>query len=229
MPVTLATGPAATSAVLSSGYSSSATLAYTGPSTSGADCLGLVHLVVNGATYGPTSSTQTRSATWGGTSMTSLGALYNPNTTYAWSEVFYLKNPPAGYQSIVVNVTGTKGTYVYGNVNALAYKGVDPTYTPTLVDSSDGNQPFVVTSKTGNRVCAFFSTGGTGQVFSWSPTASVWASSYGAGTPWFDVLDNAGSASVSHSFTGGSGSAYYHFAALDIQAPPSGTGILTMF
>jgi hypothetical protein len=234
MAVTLASGPVNAWASSGGGYTNSygsiAISGYAGPSVSGTDCLGLAFLAFNGldGASGVVASSQSRAAYWGGVGMTSLGAVFHSGYPYTWGEIFYLKNPPTGTQNIQLVSSGSKGLGVSFSLNALSYKGVDPAYTPSLAVNTNSSQPYTVASTAGNRICAMFSAAYTGQTFLFTP-AELESESFGASRGWFTLLDTAGSPSQSYTFAGGSGSAYYSFAALDIKALASAAGILTMF
>lgn len=90
-----------------------------------------------------TLSATTASVTWGGTTMTSLGNLYNHSTsTQGWGWVFALNGIPSGAQTISVTMTqsgqtftGYGSSYSYTNVSSVGTlqtaSGVTPT-NPTL-------------------------------------------------------------------------------------------------
>lgn len=90
-----------------------------------------------------TLAATTASVTWGGTTMTSLGNLYNHSTsTQGWGWVFVLNGIPAGAQTISVTLTqsgqtftGYGSSYSYTNIASVGTlqtaSGVTPT-NPTL-------------------------------------------------------------------------------------------------
>jgi hypothetical protein len=66
----------------------------------------------------------TRSATYGGVPMTSLGAMTGGNSGYGWVELFALGNVPGGPQTVVISVSGGPGTFTIVAANSLSYLNV---------------------------------------------------------------------------------------------------------
>lgn len=71
-----------------------------------------------------TSSTHTTSATYGGTSMTSMGAEFQWASSAWWTQAFYLKNAASGSNNVVATFGSTTGSKYS---HAMAYSDTDTT------------------------------------------------------------------------------------------------------
>jgi hypothetical protein len=93
---------------------------------------------------GGSFSTHTRTVTYGGTAMTSLGAVNANNSTSGWVESYGIA-VTAGHGAKTVSVTVSKAAAVYSSVkaNSISYGGIDTAaiVTTTNFGSSTGSIP----------------------------------------------------------------------------------------
>lgn len=228
MAVQLLTTPGYVAYGSSSASTYSLTLPYGGPPISGPDVLGLMYVGNDGHSGSNSYSSQTTSCQWGGVMMTSLGKMYNSGDTFAWSEIFYLNNPPTGVQSIVYASSGTKSSLSM-SFNAVTYSGVDESYIPALRSVGSGSVPWAgttVASNVGDRIFALYgvNAGTVTLALNGSIDTSI---DFGSGRVGVEIADLAGGGAVPVTLAYGDGSDLYWFGALDIPAPRRGTQTLT--
>jgi hypothetical protein len=95
---------------------------WTHTATAGATVVAGIYTESNAGTVTPTG--YTRSATYGGTAMTSQGAIPMNNSNYGWVEIFTLANVAGGAQTVAVHATGGTGTFTIVAANSDSYLGV---------------------------------------------------------------------------------------------------------
>jgi hypothetical protein len=92
-------------------------------------------VIVQVATVGNTAgaaATWTRTATYGGIPMTSLGVVDANGQNFGWIEFFVLKNVPGGPQTVHVSATGGGATLRAAEATAVSYTGVINFGTPVV-------------------------------------------------------------------------------------------------
>lgn len=169
---------------------------------------------------GAAPSTFTRTATYGGVPMVSLGVMAFANSTTGWVELFAVGNPAGGAQTVIVTVTKSGATYTMLRGNSVSYSGVGGfaaavTNNGTATALSSGS----VTSALGSMVVqAFAANIAGGGITSYNQTAR-YNQTAGFTTP-MAFGDAAGAATVSFTATGSSSQAY---GSVAVNLIPSAT------
>lgn len=114
----------------------------------------IVAVAVGHANAGSYSTWNTRTATFNGDAMTSLGAVNTNNSTWGFVELFYLTPPDIGTYDIVVNMTKTAVTDYTIIVGAKAYSGPTMAGTPVTNYGSSTAPTVTVTSAATETVVA---------------------------------------------------------------------------
>lgn len=150
----------------------------------------------------------TRSATFGGTAMTSLSVINCNRSTYGWIELFGITNVAGGAQTVTASVTGS-GTFAAAALNTVSFTNVGSFGTAiTNASASTALASGSVTSGPRQRVVQAFaavSTGTTASQSAYSQT-SRWVQnlinvSGGGNSLNVTIGDAAGASTVSFSET----------------------------
>lgn len=148
------------------------------------------------------ASSFTRSVTYGGVSMTSLGAIDHGGGSGGWTELFYIQNVAGGAKTVAWSTSPVSGSaYLCGAANSVSYTGVGSVNAEVTNDGSGSSASSgSVTSATNNMVVqAFGSTvaAGTNALQSYSGT-SRYANGVGVSTFVLDWIlgDAPGSTTV---------------------------------
>jgi hypothetical protein len=209
----------------SAGQSATATTTLTWSHT----CSGTNRYVLVGVSMGQNPDTsRTMSATFGGTSMTSLGLVHSGGSTAGLVQLFGLVNPAAGASTVTVTASGTTDTLSGGS---MSFTGVDQT-TPvgTAVTASGTGTALsatVASTTTGNMVAGTACTGTSTGITAVGNT-SRWVKNVNGNT---GAGNNAGETaaaggSVSMTFTSGA-SDFWGVVAVEVKAAATGGGTAT--
>lgn len=183
---------------------------WTHTASAGADVFVAVVTVSSGGISSVTA--YTRSATYGGATMTSLGAA-NPQISgsyYGWTELFHLARVPGGAQTVSISASGGSGTIDQTIANSVSYLHVGPlssaiTNSGTTTSMSSGSIP----SATGQLVVQVFGAGGYTESASGYNQTTRYSNSLTGGAADCDIIlgDAPGASTVSFAATT-SGSTY---------------------
>jgi hypothetical protein len=148
----------------------------------------------------------TRTVTYGGTAMTSLGVIDLNNSHVGWIELFKLANVPGGAQTIAVTVTGGTGTFNITSIGSVSYLNVGSIGTPiTNLGAGTALSSGAVSSSPGQMVAQIFGAsynGGTAtsSIAAYNQT-SRYAQNITAAACWGGILMGDVSGALSGSFT----------------------------
>jgi hypothetical protein len=174
----------------------------------GADAdVAIMYVCVTSQTSSGAPSTHTRSATYGGVAMTSLGAVSHNNETDAptgWIEAFKLEGCPTGTQTAAVQVSKASANYRIRGV-VFTFSGVASVGTPVTAAGTGSGTPMGITvpSAVGDVVIIGGTAESTGSIGGPDGTvireAAYSSTSYGAAPFLVEYLP--GAASVTDTFT----------------------------
>lgn len=101
-------------------------------------------------------SSYTRTVTYDGVAMTSLGAVDSGSPTYhaGWVELFYLMNPPTGAKTVAVTLGSGTNVLALGG-SSVSYTGVGSVYGSTIASNSSTISLGVAQSVAGYSIAAF--------------------------------------------------------------------------
>jgi hypothetical protein len=203
----------ATGAGAHNSVSNSISTTHTASGSNRAALVSLVVGVVNEASY----TTWTRSCTYGGVSMTSLGVFNDggsspPSGFYGWVELFGLLNPATGSQTVSASVTKTGTTHTLG-IGSVSYTGVTSFGTP-VVGGGTSSPTLTVASATGDMTVAAFASGTA--IATPTKTQRFLSNFDGSSTGNMLIEDAAGAASVTLAYADNSD--YWCGVALDLVA-----------
>lgn len=102
------------------------------------------------------ASGRTRTVTYGGTPMTSLGAVESGTGSSGFGEMFYLLAPATGAQTVATTISGTVVDFVGSSVS---YTGVGAVSAATTAHPASGAPSIAVPSAVGNFCVASFVSG----------------------------------------------------------------------
>lgn len=150
----------------------------------------------------PSISTHSRTVTYNGVAMTSLGATGYP--AYGFIEWFYLASPATGANTVSVSVTRTSGA---GSqpwaimCDSLSYKNVASVTAGTAQSAASGAPSASVSSAVGRRCPAMLSASvnNPGSYNQTSRSAITSAAHYAGVTSHSVIGDASGSGTVTHS------------------------------
>lgn len=177
----------------------------------------LVSIAVYVSTDTTAYTTFTRTVTYGGQAMASLGGVNNatpPGGQSGWIELFYLFNPPTGAQTCSVTVAKT-GLALYVDANSVSYTGVGLIGTlQTVAGNSAGPAISGVVSAAGNRVVNVLEINSSINLYNQTQR-------YTNGHLFGNQIigDAPGAASVGFSASGGSAQPWAALA-VDLKVPP---------
>lgn len=181
-----------------------------------------------------TTASFTRTVTYGGVSMTSLGEIQPNNTTVGmFLEFFGLLSPATGAQTVSVTVARASTNIGFGG-NSLSYTGVGSFGTVTAAGGTEAGTSVsqtVTGSATGHRVVQGFNARQTSNLASYNQSTRFSI----AGTGWTSSMivgDATGAASIPFTASGRTSGADYSKLAVDLidgtQAVPA-TGNFFLF
>lgn len=165
----------------------------------------------------------TRAVTYGGVSMTSLGAIHaNNDTARQFAEFFYLLNPATGAQTVSVTCTHVANTFNL-RANSVSYTGVGSVGTLGTSVGLSASLSQTVSSATGNMVAQAFIAVDTTAISAYNKTSRY---NFTDATLATEILigDAAGAASVA--FTATMNSNEWSGIGVDLQASVAGNSNL---
>lgn len=135
----------------------------------------------------------TRSATYGGVSMTDMGSVdMGTGRNRSWLQVWQLASPASGAQT--VSVTATKsGTFSWGQMICVTYGNIGSVGSLLTNTATSGNAAHTVSSASGRRIVQAFASDGTLGTYNQTQRATD--------GQFMRVGDAPGAASVSFSAT----------------------------
>ena len=152
-------------------------------------------------------TSHTRTVTYGGITMQSLGAVHTNNTdARPWVEFFYLHNPPIGSQTVSVTVARASTTYFRLNAVALSYsncKGVGALNTAFGTEAGTALSQTLTASDNERIVQAFltYTAFATGSITAYNQTQRYTRAPAGGGLDNAMVVGDAPGTDPSVSFT----------------------------
>jgi hypothetical protein len=206
----------------SAGQSATATTTLTWSHT----CAGTNRYVLVGVSMGQFPDTgRTMSATFGGTSMTSLGLVHSGGSTAGLVQLFGLINPATGASTVTVTASGTTDTLSGGSVSFTGVDQTTPVGTAVTASGTSTAPSATVTGTTAGNMVAAAACTGTSTGFTASGNTSRWTKNVNGNT---GAGNNAGSTaaasgSVSMSFTTGA-SDLWGAVAVEVKAASGGGG-----
>lgn len=145
-----------------------------------------------------------RTVTYGGVAMTSLGATNSSSGIDGFIEWFYLLNPPTGTNNVIVTVTRTGGTGANTwaiLTNSLSYKNVASVVAGAAQAVASGTPSVTINSASGRRVAAMLSAGVNDPGgYNQTSRSSILTTNYSFGFASHSVIgDAAGATTVTQS------------------------------
>ena len=174
------------------------------------DIVAIVIIKVAKASGGSFAS-YTRTVTYGGFPMTSFVAFDDNNVTNGFIEIFTLKNPPSGAQTVSVSVNNSPTRLIGQSMTYYNVGYIDPYYTAGFYGASGTTTPY--TSDVHANGAAVYCVSAIGTITASSGGTQRFLSSNAAGSLLIRDSVNAGAA-VAFGATRSSGAAYIYYSII---------------